>query len=211
MSRFANLADTAPDAAFALIEQFKADPSSIKVDLSPGFYRDEDAKPWVLPSVRMVSHKLSLPGPTLVHFVLTTARPSKPCSTTHRMTMSTCLCSDIPSSYTKLGNWSSMRHPRKPGPLLPSRLSQALGQTTLVPCSWQKLAVLRLSGSRISRGSTTRRYGTLLTVASSVRITHTSMRSHSLSTSRLSYKLCDQRPSKAMWSFYMAVHTTRPG
>lgn len=54
MSRFANLAEQAPDAAFALIEQFKADPSPVKVDLSPGFYRDEDAKPWVLPSVQMV-------------------------------------------------------------------------------------------------------------------------------------------------------------
>lgn len=54
MSRFAQLVDTAPDAAFALIEQFKADPSPKKVDLSPGFYRDEYAKPWVLPSVRMV-------------------------------------------------------------------------------------------------------------------------------------------------------------
>lgn len=54
MSRFAKLADQAPDAAFALIEQFKADPSPLKVDLSPGFYRDEHAKPWVLPSVQMV-------------------------------------------------------------------------------------------------------------------------------------------------------------
>lgn len=54
MSRFANLADQAPDVAFALIEQFRADPSPVKVDLSPGFYRDEDAKPWVLPSVKMV-------------------------------------------------------------------------------------------------------------------------------------------------------------
>lgn len=56
MSRFAKLADQAPDAAFALIEQFKADPSPVKVDLSPGFYRDEDANPWVLPSVRMVTN-----------------------------------------------------------------------------------------------------------------------------------------------------------
>lgn len=54
MSRFENFVDQAPDAAFALIEQFKADSSPVKVDLSPGFYRDEDAKPCVLPSVQMV-------------------------------------------------------------------------------------------------------------------------------------------------------------
>ncbi|KAL2276505.1 hypothetical protein FJTKL_00819 [Diaporthe vaccinii] len=58
MSRFANLDEQAPDAAFALIEQFKADPSPVKVDLSPGFYRDEDAKPWVLPSVQMAKDAL---------------------------------------------------------------------------------------------------------------------------------------------------------
>lgn len=63
MSRFASLPDQAPDAAFALIEQFKADTSPVKVDLSPGFYRDEDAKPWILPSVQMViqSNYLMLP------------------------------------------------------------------------------------------------------------------------------------------------------
>lgn len=54
MSRFEKLTEQAPDAAFALIEQFKANPSPVKVDLSPGFYRDEDAKPWVLPSVQLV-------------------------------------------------------------------------------------------------------------------------------------------------------------
>lgn len=57
MSRFDRLADQAPDAAFALIEQYKADPSPTKVDLSPGFYRDENGKPWVLPSVQMVNPK----------------------------------------------------------------------------------------------------------------------------------------------------------
>ncbi|KAL1869661.1 hypothetical protein Daus18300_005516 [Diaporthe australafricana] len=58
MSRFSRLDDQAPDAAFALIKQFKADPSPVKVDLSPGFYRDEDAKPWVLPSVQMAKQAL---------------------------------------------------------------------------------------------------------------------------------------------------------
>ncbi|CAK1356997.1 unnamed protein product [Cercospora beticola] len=49
-----NLPDVAADAAFALIEQYKADSSPHKVDLSPGFYRDEQAKPWTLPSVQQV-------------------------------------------------------------------------------------------------------------------------------------------------------------
>ncbi|KAL6889960.1 pyridoxal phosphate-dependent transferase [Trichoderma evansii] len=51
MSLFANLPEAAPDAAFALIEAYKADNFPYKVDLSPGFYRDEDARPWILPSV----------------------------------------------------------------------------------------------------------------------------------------------------------------
>lgn len=55
MSGFADLPDQAPDAAFALIEQYRADSAVFKVDLSPGFYRDEAAEPWVLPSVQGVS------------------------------------------------------------------------------------------------------------------------------------------------------------
>lgn len=55
MSQFASLSEAIPDAAFALIEAYKADPSPLKVDLSPGFYRDQDAKPWILPSVRKVA------------------------------------------------------------------------------------------------------------------------------------------------------------
>lgn len=54
MSCLENLPDVAADAAFALIEQYKADSSPHKVDLSPGFYRDEQAKPWTLPSVQQV-------------------------------------------------------------------------------------------------------------------------------------------------------------
>lgn len=55
MSVFANLSEAEPDAAFALIEAYKADNFPFKVDLSPGFYRDEDARPWVLPSVEKVA------------------------------------------------------------------------------------------------------------------------------------------------------------
>lgn len=54
MSRFAGLPEAPADAAFALIDAYKADPSPLKVDLCAGFYRDEEAKPWVLPSVRKV-------------------------------------------------------------------------------------------------------------------------------------------------------------
>lgn len=75
MSRFAKLADQAPDAAFALIEEFKEDSSTVKVDLSPGFYRDEDARPWVLPSVQMVA---TIAAPGIVHFALTASGQTSP-------------------------------------------------------------------------------------------------------------------------------------
>lgn len=55
MSHFASLSEVPPDAAFALIDAYKADHSPLKVDLSPGFYRDEDARPWILPSVQKVT------------------------------------------------------------------------------------------------------------------------------------------------------------
>lgn len=42
------------DPTFKLMQEYKADSSEEKVDLCPGFYRDENAKPWVLPSVKKV-------------------------------------------------------------------------------------------------------------------------------------------------------------
>ncbi|GME22327.1 hypothetical protein GTA08_BOTSDO02628 [Neofusicoccum parvum] len=51
MSHFAGLPVTPPDAAFSLVAAFAADNFPEKVDLCPGFYRDEEAKPWILPSV----------------------------------------------------------------------------------------------------------------------------------------------------------------
>lgn len=60
MSRFDSLAEITPDAAFALIEQCKRDPHPSKVDLTPGFYRDENARPWVLPSVQKVGRLLPM-------------------------------------------------------------------------------------------------------------------------------------------------------
>ncbi|KAB2569788.1 Aspartate aminotransferase P2 [Lasiodiplodia theobromae] len=46
MSHFADIADTPPDAAFSLVAAFAADQFENKVDLCPGFYRDENAQPW---------------------------------------------------------------------------------------------------------------------------------------------------------------------
>jgi aspartate aminotransferase len=60
MSLFANLPEAAPDAAFALVEAYKADNFPLKVDLSPGFYRDEDARPWILPSVEKVALTIAI-------------------------------------------------------------------------------------------------------------------------------------------------------
>lgn len=55
MSHFEAIADTPPDAAFSLVAAFAADKFEKKVDLCPGFYRDENAQPWVLPCVQKVS------------------------------------------------------------------------------------------------------------------------------------------------------------
>lgn len=43
------------DEAFAITAAFNADTDSRKVSLGAGVYRDENAKPWVLPSVRKAS------------------------------------------------------------------------------------------------------------------------------------------------------------
>ncbi|KAH8592172.1 pyridoxal phosphate-dependent transferase [Bisporella sp. PMI_857] len=66
MSQFASLTEATPDAAFVLIEAYKADLSPLKVDLSPGFYRGEDARPWILPSVQKAKQAL-LKDPTADH------------------------------------------------------------------------------------------------------------------------------------------------
>lgn len=52
MSLFQNIDGSQADNAFAMIEAFRVDPSERKVNLSPGIYRDESAKTWVLPSVK---------------------------------------------------------------------------------------------------------------------------------------------------------------
>lgn len=54
----ANLADAPElprDEAFAITADFKADTHPNKVSLGAGVYRDENSKPWILPSVKAVS------------------------------------------------------------------------------------------------------------------------------------------------------------
>lgn len=55
MSWFQSIIDPPPDAPFFLVETYARDTFSQKVDLCPGFYRDEDSQPWVLPSLYQVS------------------------------------------------------------------------------------------------------------------------------------------------------------
>jgi aspartate aminotransferase len=51
----ANVVPQAPeDPLFGLMAAYNADTSDKKVDLGIGAYRDDNAKPWVLPVVRKV-------------------------------------------------------------------------------------------------------------------------------------------------------------
>lgn len=51
-----NVVPHAPqDPLFSLMADFKADTFEKKVDLGIGAYRDDNAKPWVLPVVKKVS------------------------------------------------------------------------------------------------------------------------------------------------------------
>jgi aspartate aminotransferase len=56
MSAFsASVVPQAPeDPLFGLMAAYKADPFEKKVDLGIGAYRDDNAKPWVLPVVKAV-------------------------------------------------------------------------------------------------------------------------------------------------------------
>lgn len=59
MSQISNFpADTVPqapeDPLFGLMAAYRADPFDKKVDLGIGAYRDDNAKPWVLPVVKKV-------------------------------------------------------------------------------------------------------------------------------------------------------------
>lgn len=54
-----NVPAAPPDALFGLVKQFKEDPSEKKVSLVIGAYRDDNNKPWLLPSVIKVGSILS--------------------------------------------------------------------------------------------------------------------------------------------------------
>lgn len=52
----ANVVPQAPeDPLFGLMAAFRRDEHPDKVDLGIGAYRDDNAKPWILPVVKMVS------------------------------------------------------------------------------------------------------------------------------------------------------------
>lgn len=53
-SRFAHLEDCPMDEAFMIMRDFALDETPGKISLGAGVYRDDQAKPWVLPSVKMV-------------------------------------------------------------------------------------------------------------------------------------------------------------
>jgi hypothetical protein len=55
MSLFDQVPAVPQDGTFALMEAYRADAHELKVNLTPGIYRDENAKTWVLPSVKQAS------------------------------------------------------------------------------------------------------------------------------------------------------------
>jgi aspartate aminotransferase len=50
------------DPLFGLAQAYRQDPSDKKVDLVIGAYRDDNAKPWVLPVVKKVCPEVPLTG-----------------------------------------------------------------------------------------------------------------------------------------------------
>jgi aspartate aminotransferase len=58
MSLFDQVPTVPLDGTFALMEACRADGHELKVNLTPGIYRDENANTWVLPSVKQASYIL---------------------------------------------------------------------------------------------------------------------------------------------------------
>jgi aspartate/tyrosine/aromatic aminotransferase len=54
-SLFASLSDIPLDPHYALKELFHSDTDPEKVILGSGLYRDDNSKPWVLPTIQLVS------------------------------------------------------------------------------------------------------------------------------------------------------------
>lgn len=48
-----------PDGIFEVLRRYGLDVSPDKVNVSAGAYRDEEGKPWFLPSVRMAEKKIA--------------------------------------------------------------------------------------------------------------------------------------------------------
>ncbi|RMZ90947.1 hypothetical protein DV736_g1819, partial [Chaetothyriales sp. CBS 134916] len=57
-STFANVKQGPPDAILGITEAFKADSFPEKINLGVGAYRDDNGKPYVLPSVRVAEEKV---------------------------------------------------------------------------------------------------------------------------------------------------------
>lgn len=55
----ATVAAAPEDPLFGLMKAYREDPSDKKVDLGIGAYRDNNAKPWILPVVKKVSFSRS--------------------------------------------------------------------------------------------------------------------------------------------------------
>jgi hypothetical protein len=56
----ATVAAAPEDPLFGLMKAYREDPSDKKVDLGIGAYRDNNAKPWILPVVKKVSFLYAL-------------------------------------------------------------------------------------------------------------------------------------------------------
>lgn len=70
-----NVPQAPEDPLFGLMAAYRKDTFEKKVDLGIGAYRDNDAKPWVLPVVKQVSHFVQ----PLICFELTTCRLMRSC------------------------------------------------------------------------------------------------------------------------------------
>lgn len=59
-TQFLGLSVASPDPTYKLMAAFHADSHPNKVSLITGAYRDEEGRPWVLPSVRQVGDLLGI-------------------------------------------------------------------------------------------------------------------------------------------------------
>jgi hypothetical protein len=75
------------DALFGLMAAYRRDTDSNKVDLGIGAYRDNNAKPWVLPVVKKVG---ALAGVTDSYLLTIYDRPTRSCARTPTSTTSIC-------------------------------------------------------------------------------------------------------------------------